>query len=89
MTIHRHTAIAVLDSSSRQIQGIDVGDAPGAIDDAIGLGGMFGALTGEDHPQPVIRGLDPFHADARLDPNADAFALGLDAGDGIDVHGRQ
>src|SRR5713101_4817452 len=87
MEVHRHAAVAAINISSHQIERVDVGHAPGAIDDAIGLGRMLGAFMCEDHPQPVIRRLDPFHADARLDPNDDAFALGLDARDGIDVHG--
>ncbi len=79
MAVHRHAAVAAINISSRQIERVNVGHAPGAIDDAIGLGRMLGAFMGKDHPQPIIRRLDPFHADARLDPNADALALGPDA----------
>jgi hypothetical protein len=89
MAVHRHASVAAINISSRQIERVDVGHAPGAIDHAIGLGRLFGALIGEDHPQPVIRRLDPFHADGCLDTNADAFALGLDLRDGIGVHGGQ
>ena len=31
----------MLDISRRQIQRIDIGHAPGAVDDAVGLGGVF------------------------------------------------
>jgi len=50
---------------------------------------MFGAFMGEDHPQPVIRRLDPFHAYPGLDANSDTLALRLDPRDGIGVHGGQ
>ena len=55
MTVDRHAAVGVLDISRSQIQRIDIGDAPGAVDDAVGLGGMFVAFVGEDHPQPIVR----------------------------------
>ncbi len=89
MTVHRHAAVGVLDISCRQIQRVDIGHPSGAVDDAIGFGGVFGAIVGEDHAQPVMRRFDPLDADAGLDADADAFALGLDVGDGIGIHGRQ
>ncbi len=89
MTVHRHAAVGVVDISRRQIQHIDIGHASGAIDDAIGLGGMFGAFMREDHAQAIVRGLDPFHADAGLDTNSDALALGLDTCDGVGIHRGQ
>jgi len=48
----------MIDVSCREIERIDIGHAPGAVDNAIGHGGMFDALMGEDHPQPVICRLD-------------------------------
>ena len=89
MAVHRDAAIGVIDISCDQIQRINVGHAPRAVDDAIGFGRMFGAVVGEDHPQPAIRGLNPFHAYIGHDANSDTFALGLDARDGICVHGGQ
>jgi hypothetical protein len=44
---------------------------------------------GEDDPQPIVRRLDPLHAHAGLDTNADTLALGLEARDGVGVHGGQ
>ena len=58
MAIQRDAAVGVLDITRGQIERIDIGDAPGAVDDAIGFGRVFGAVMGEDHPQPAVRRLD-------------------------------
>ena len=85
----RDAAIGVFDIAGGQIQRVDIGDAAGAVDDAIGLGRLFGAVMGEDHPQPAVGRLDPLDADPGLDANADAFALGLDTRDRVGIHRRQ
>ena len=46
MTVHCDAAVGVLDIAGRQIQRIDIGDAPGAVDDAIGFGDVFDAFVG-------------------------------------------
>ena len=46
MAIHRHAAVAVFDIARCQIERVDVGDAPGAVDDAIGLGAHVRCLHG-------------------------------------------
>ena len=48
MAIDRDAAIGVLDLARGEIERIDIGDAPGAVDDAVGLGRVLGALVGED-----------------------------------------
>ena len=65
MAIHRHAAIGMLDIARGKIERIDVGDASGAIDDAVGLCGVLDAFVDEDHAQAAIGRLDPFDADTR------------------------
>ena len=89
MAVDRDAAIGVLDLARREIQRIDIGDAARAVDDAVGLGRVFGALVGEDHAQAAVCLLDSLDADGGPDPDADALALGLQARDGVGVHGRQ
>lgn len=83
MAIYLHPAVAVNNVSSRQIQGVDIGDASRPIDDTVGFGDVFDAIMGEYHPQTMICGFDPLHADAGPDPDADAFALCLDVRNGV------
>ena len=48
MAVDRDAAVGVLDLAGGEIERIDIGDAARAVDDAIGLGRVFGALVGED-----------------------------------------
>ena len=89
MAVDRDAAIGVLDLARGEIQRIDIGDAPRAVDDTFGLGRVLGALVGEDDAQAAVRLLNSLDADGGPDPDADALALGLQARDRVGVHGRQ
>ena len=89
VAIHYDAAVGVFDIACGKIQRIDIGNAACAIDDPIGLGCVLGAVMAEDDAQAAVGGLDPFDADAGPDADANAFALGLEAGDRVGVQGRQ
>ena len=75
MTIDTDAAVALLDLADGEVERIDVGDAAGAVDDAIGFRGLFGAVAGKDYPQFPVRGLDALDADFGLDANSDVLAF--------------
>ena len=79
----------MLDLAGGEIEPVDIGDAAGAVDDAIGLRGVLGAVMGEDHAQLAAGRLDALDAHAGLDADADALAFGLQMRHRIGVHRRQ
>ena len=81
--------LLVFDLADGEVERIDIGDAAGAVDDAIGFRGLFGAVVGKDHPQFPVGGLDALDADAGLDADADALAFRGKARHRIGVHRRQ
>ena len=89
MAVDRHAAVGVNDLARGEIERIDIGDAAGAVDDAVGFGRVFDAVVNEHDAQPAVRPLDPLDADGGLDADSDAFALGLKPRDGVGIHRRQ
>ena len=76
MAVHRDAAVGVFDISGGKIERIDIGDTARAVDDAIGLERLLGAVMAEDDAQAAVCALDPLDADTGLDADADALALG-------------
>lgn len=72
-----------------EIERVDVGDPAGAIDDAIGLCRMLGAVMCKDHAQSSVCRLDPLDVHSRPDANADALAFGLKPRYCVRVHRGQ
>ena len=56
MAIQRDAAIGMLDVAGGKIERIDIGDAAGAVDDAVGLGRVFGTVMGEDTRRRPLAG---------------------------------
>ena len=79
----------VYDLACSEVERVDIGHPAGAVHDAIGLGNLFEAVAGKEHPQLSICALDPLHGNASPKADPDALAFGPQALNGIDVHGRQ
>jgi hypothetical protein len=83
MAIDRDVAIGVLDLARGEIKRIDIGDASRAVNNAVGLGRVLGALVGEDDAQPAVRLFNSLDADGCPEPDSNPLALGVQVRDRI------
>ena len=89
MGIERDAPLVVPDVRRLEIERVHVGDAAGAVHDAIGLDEEFLAVAFEGDAKAGGRRLDFGDLDAGLDADAEPFALRLQARNSIDKGGGQ
>jgi len=79
----------MFDPALGEFEAIDIGDAAGAIDDAVGFDGVLLAVRLEHGAELAAGALDPEHLDSGMHFDTDRFALGPDLLHGIGVERRQ
>ena len=72
-----------------EIERVDIGDAPGAVDNTIGLERVLGAIVLEGHAQAAIERFDALDRHAGLHLEADPLAFGANLCDRIGIHCRK
>jgi hypothetical protein len=84
--VDRDAPLLMRDLAGLEVQLVDIGDAAGAIDHAIGLDRPLGAALLVDNAQTVAGFSDADGLHARTDRDADAFAFGPYPLDRVGVH---
>ncbi len=74
------------DARCVEVQTIDIGDAPRAVDHARGLNGLRCAVMFEPDLKPAASPFDGIDLDAGLDGDAQPFGLGRQHRHGIGIH---
>ena len=89
MLVRIDASASVPDASGFEIQRVHIGDAPGAVDDAIGLELMLGTVMLECHAQAASAADDVL--DRRPGPHLDAdpLAFGANLLHRVGIHGRK
>src|SRR5947207_5920338 len=81
--------VLVADPGRVKREAVDIGDPPGAVDDARGGDAPLGAGLGENHIVPAPGPLDAGDLDPGVDRDPEAFGLGAQLRGGIRIDRRQ
>ena len=75
MRVQRYSSAFRSDLSGDKVEGVDIGDPPSAVDDAVGLDSALGSALFVDNAQTLPCPLDPPNLDPGVDRNPDPLGL--------------